>query len=47
MRAYLTTELFKEDWQKELAEKAIPKCLNEKYRKLFFVNSVDGLWRAT
>lgn len=33
MKSYLADELFKEDWQKELAVKAIPKCLNEKYRK--------------
>lgn len=33
MKKYLSTELFQEDWQKELAEKIVPKCLNEKYGK--------------
>lgn len=31
MKKFLFSELFKEDWQKELAEKIIPKCLKEKY----------------
>ena len=33
MKKYLNTELFKDEWQKELAGKVIPKCLNEKYGK--------------
>ncbi|XP_065203011.1 uncharacterized protein LOC135833234 [Planococcus citri] len=31
MKIYLNNDLFKEDWQKELAQKAVPKCLSEKY----------------